>query len=281
MLIFFLLLLLILSIAVLLQERLLNSVILLGVFSLISSVIYFLVGAPDVAVTEGAIGVDFVTFIYVLALSDQGKLHVLAEEIPPFLYQEKGELKGIEFEILNDFADSLDLNLEVEFVDHDRLVSGDGKKIANIFAGAYVRRYSGRSNILLTESFHREKIAKVESVDREGKMGTLFGIEPSLLPDKESKDLLNFPSLDTLVRAYNRKQIAGFIADSARVTEALKRIDASLQPQSEITNLGDVEYCFAVTGEEEELKEQLDEYLRKMKDSTELNTLISEHIRGK
>ncbi|MFB6214424.1 MAG: Na(+)/H(+) antiporter subunit B [Candidatus Bipolaricaulia bacterium] len=104
MLILFSLLLLGLSVAVLLQKRLLNAVILLGVFSLVSSVIYFWVGAPDVAVTEGAIGVAFVTFIYVLALSDQGKLHVIAEEVPPFLFQEKGELQGVELEILRGFA---------------------------------------------------------------------------------------------------------------------------------------------------------------------------------
>src|SRR6056297_3222685 len=123
MLTFFLLLLLALSISVVLQRRLLNAVILLGVFSLTSSTIYFLAGAPDVAVTEGAIGVAFVTFIYVLALSDQGKLHVIAEEVPPFLFQEKGELKGAELEILRGFAKKVDLDLEIEFVDHKELTS--------------------------------------------------------------------------------------------------------------------------------------------------------------
>src|SRR6056297_2711687 len=113
MLTFFLLLLLALSISVVLQRRLLNAVILLGVLSLTSSVIYFLVGAPDVAVTEGAIGVAFVTFIYVLALSDQGKLHVVTEEIPPFFYQDKGRIQGIEYEILQQLADQLSLDLEV------------------------------------------------------------------------------------------------------------------------------------------------------------------------
>lgn len=281
MLIFFLILLFALSIAVLFQKRLLNSVILLGVFSLVSSVIYYFAGAPDVAVTEGAIGVAFVTFIYVLALSDQGKLHVLAEEIPPFLFQEKGKLKGIEYEILEEFANSMDLDLEVEFVSHEKLISQSSNQIADIVAGAFLKDFSSSSNLSTTKSFHKEQLAKVKSTNRKGEIGTLHGISPPESTGKGADKFEIFSSLDDLVKAYSKKRIAGFVADSARITSALKKIDAPLQSESEITKIGEVEYCFALANTEDDLRKQLNQHLNKMRNSRKLDRLLSNYIGGK
>lgn len=305
MIIFFVLLLLALSLAVLLQNRLLNAVVLLGVFSLISSVVYFLIGAPDVAVTEGAIGVAFVTFIYVLALSDQGKLHVISEEVHPFLYQEKGELRGIEFEILQGFADEIGLELEVEFVSHQELASLIGGRRADVLAGAYFPGYLPPEGLSNTLSYDRGRLTKVvRSGYEKGRVGILSEIEA--LGDLQVKDrdyeeedpmkigdmrtvtrqqditraeLVLFDTFTDLIRAYNDGDIKAFIADSGRVSNALYRIDTTLREESEIVLIGGIEYCFAVSAEEDNLLDQLNNYITELRNSGKLEEFMDKHIR--
>lgn len=285
MLILFSLLLLGLSVTVLLQDRLLNAVILLGVFSLLSSVVYFLVGAPDVAVTEGAIGVAFVTFIYVLALSDQGKLHVIAEEVPSFLFQEKGELQGVELEILRDFAEEIDLDLEIEFVDHQELTSLIGGRRADMIAGAYFPGYLPSDGLSDSRSYYRGQLTKIHlSSPEEEKIGVLREIEPTDLPEVDEDDFdyfdfTYFNSLDEMVRAYNEGRIGGFVADSGRMSTALYRINTPLREESEIVTIGKVEYGFAVSSDEEELLEQLNDYLLESARSGEIDDLLSDYFR--
>ncbi len=277
---FALLLLLGLSLAVLLQERLLNAVILLGVFSLLSSVVYFLVGAPDVAVTEGAIGVAFVTFIYVLALSDQGKLHVIAEEVPSFFFQEKGELQGVELEILRGFAKEIGLELEVEFVGRRELSSLIGGRRADIIAGAYFPGYLSPEGLSNSRSYHRGQLMKIHRPSpEEEEIGLLAETEPSELPDLEEENYTYFDSLEELIRAYDAGRIGGFVADSGRMSNALYRINTSLREKSEVVSLGEVEYGFAVSAGEEELLEQLNDYLLESARSGEIDGLLADHFR--
>ncbi|WP_020611920.1 Na(+)/H(+) antiporter subunit B [Sediminispirochaeta bajacaliforniensis] len=58
----------IVSITALLAKRLLVSVILMSVFSLLSALLFYLCDAPDVAITEAAVGAGVSTFIYVWAI---------------------------------------------------------------------------------------------------------------------------------------------------------------------------------------------------------------------
>lgn len=291
MLVGFTLLLLGLAIAVLIQERLLNAVILLGVFSLISSAIYFLVGAPDLAVTEGAIGVAFVTFIYVLALSDQGKLHVIAEEVPPFLFQEKGELQGAELEILRGFAEDSSLELEVEFVSPEELSSKVGGRRADLVAGAYFPGYLPGKNLQATVSFNEARLTRVRL---SGEAGGKIGVLPELSFVKEklegsrengefgritSDDLVKFESLEGLVEAYNDGEISGFFADSGRVSNALYRINTQLRERSETAAVGEINYCFAVSSEDQELLDSLNDYLKNLKRRSEVDELLDRYFR--
>jgi len=280
MLILFLVLLLGLSVAVLLQERLLNAVILLGVFSLLSSVVYFLIGAPDVAVTEGAIGVAFVTFIYVLALSDQGKLHVIAEEVPAFLYQEQGELRGAELKILRGFAEEINMELEVEFVGHGELTSLIGGRRADMIAGAYFSGYLSPEGLNDSRSYHRGQLARIRrSKEEKGDIGVLTETEILETQDESGRDLVRFESLEEMVKAYDAGQIWGFVADSGRMSSSLYRLNTPLREESEISTLGEVEYRFAVSAGEEELLEQLNSYLGELARRGKLDDLLSEHFR--
>ena len=291
MLVGFTLLLLGLAIAVLTQERLLNAVILLGVFSLISSAIYFLVGAPDLAVTEGAIGVAFVTFIYVLALSDQGKLHVIAEEVPPFLFQEKGELRGAELEILRGFAEDSSLDLEVEFVSPEELSSKVGGRRADLVAGACFQGYLSGANLKDTVSFNEARLTRVTlSGEAGGKVGVLP--EVSFVEEQLAKtginrgfdggksfELVKFESLEDLVDAYNDGEISGFFADSGRVSNALYRINTPLREKSETASVGKINYCFAVSSEDQELLDSLNDYLKSLKRRSEVDELLDRYFR--
>ncbi|MBS3737346.1 transporter substrate-binding domain-containing protein [Candidatus Bipolaricaulota bacterium] len=286
MLILFTFLLLGLSVAVLLQDRLLNAVILLGVFSLLSSVVYFVVGAPDVAVTEGAIGVAFVTFIYVLALSDQGKLHVIAEEVPSFLFQEKGELRGVELEILRDFSEEIDLDLEIEFVDHQELTSLIGGRRADMIAGAYFPGHLPSDGLSDSRSYHQGQLTKIHLSSQEGEeeIGVLREFESEELTELTEEDFASFDStyfnsLDEMIREYNEGRIDGFVADSGRMSTALYRINSPLREESEIVTIGKVEYGFAVSSGEEELLEQLNDYLLESARSGKIDDLLSDYFR--
>ena len=100
------------------QRRRLAAVIGMGLFSLVLAATYLLHSAPDVAVTEAAIGAALVTVIYVLAIRRTGRLLVVADEVPGLLAVEGGKLVGIEVEILDGFARRLGLDLSIQVVPH-------------------------------------------------------------------------------------------------------------------------------------------------------------------
>ena len=72
--IFVLLLLHIVTAAMALQSRdLVNSVIYMAVFGLLSSLFFFHLHAPDVALTEAAVGAGVSTFIYIWLVHKIGR----------------------------------------------------------------------------------------------------------------------------------------------------------------------------------------------------------------
>ena len=67
-----LMLLLVLSILALGFRNLLSSVILLGVFSLICALLFFVLNAPDLAIAEAAVGAGVSTALFVRAVRRTG-----------------------------------------------------------------------------------------------------------------------------------------------------------------------------------------------------------------
>jgi len=55
----------ILGVLVFFIRNLFTAVILMAVFSLISSLLFFVLHAPDVALTEAAVGAGITTFLYI------------------------------------------------------------------------------------------------------------------------------------------------------------------------------------------------------------------------
>lgn len=64
----FLIALVVLAIVALNTKKLRRAVVYLGVFSLVSSFVYLLYGAPDVAIAEAIIGSTITTVLYLVAL---------------------------------------------------------------------------------------------------------------------------------------------------------------------------------------------------------------------
>lgn len=62
------------------QKDLLYAVIATGIISLILSILYFLLQAPDVALTEAAIGVALTTIIFVITIRNTERMEVEADK---------------------------------------------------------------------------------------------------------------------------------------------------------------------------------------------------------
>lgn len=62
----------VIALTALLTRALLVSVILMSVFSLVSALLFYLCDAPDVAITEAAVGAGVSTLIYVWAVHKTG-----------------------------------------------------------------------------------------------------------------------------------------------------------------------------------------------------------------
>ena len=58
----------VLALFTLLSKDLIKAVLFLAVFSLLSALVFFLLHAPDVALTEAAVGAGLSTFVYVWAI---------------------------------------------------------------------------------------------------------------------------------------------------------------------------------------------------------------------
>ena len=86
MLIVFLIMLVILALVALEIKNLLNAVIVLGAFSLILSLIFYYLHAPDIAIAEAAIGSGFTTVIFLLAIKKRGILIMLTYPHSRFFY---------------------------------------------------------------------------------------------------------------------------------------------------------------------------------------------------
>ena len=112
------------------RRRRLAAVVAMGVYSLIISAVYAFAGAPDVAITEAAIGAALVTFIYILAIRKTGRLVVIGDSAPGLLFREGDRILGLEYEILSGFARHLGLDLVVRFLPRtdveEALLRGDG-----------------------------------------------------------------------------------------------------------------------------------------------------------
>ena len=62
----------VLGVITLVSKDMITSVILLAVISLFSSLLFFILHAPDVALTEAAVGAGLSTFLYIWIIKETG-----------------------------------------------------------------------------------------------------------------------------------------------------------------------------------------------------------------
>jgi putative multicomponent Na+:H+ antiporter subunit B len=89
------------------EERILAAVIARGILGIAAALLYTLLGAPDVAVTEALMGALLVTLLYVVVFKRSGEFRVGCLELSPLVETLPGrgeELDGLDVAFLRAFA---------------------------------------------------------------------------------------------------------------------------------------------------------------------------------
>ncbi len=124
-----------LAVLALTRRRLLWGIAVLGVQSLVLAGLYFSLAAPDVALTEAAIGFGLVTFVYLLAIRRTGKIVVAAVACPPLLYPEGDRAAGLVWELLRLLGHRTHRELELRWVERDEVAGLLASSEADLAAG--------------------------------------------------------------------------------------------------------------------------------------------------
>ncbi len=237
------------------RARRLTAVVAMGLFSFVIAAVYLLSHAPDVGLTEAAIGAGLVTFIYVLAIRKTGRLVILADEAPGLLSREKEGITGLEWEILSGFARELGLDPVVRFLPRPEVGRALRRGEGDIGAGGIVD-------------------AGVEEglVATPGYLPTaLFEIAPEK-PGPRGRGFEYFAELSEAVR---RREPVQATVDLARFM-SLARGNLS---GYRVTRRGDGRsYVFLLSADQGELHRRLCDYLDGIRESGRLDELVRRYL---
>ncbi len=239
------------------QRRRLSAVIGMGLFSLVLAATYLFAHAPDVAITETAIGAALVTFTYVLAIRKTGRLVIVCDEVPRLLASEGDMIVGLEQEILSGFSRELGLDLVVRIVPRDDVRPSLMRGEADIGAGGIIREVQNKE-ALITAEYLPSALYRVSS----GEMrGPKRGVHEEYFED--------------VLEAIREHRPISVTLDLARFL-AVSRINLSGYDVERIE--GDFSYGFLISPDQPELLDQLDEYLERISGSGELERMIGRHL---
>ena len=240
------------------QRRRLAAIIGMGLLSLVLAGVYLLSHAPDVAITEVAIGAALVTFVYVLAIRKTGRLVVVSDEVPGLLCREGASLIGLEHEILTGFARHLGLDLAVRFLPSAEVQGALIRGEADIGAGGIVGtdddRFLSTPGHLPTALFHIA-LADVEAP-----------------PSSKQRQEGYFSDVLEAVRAGERR---AYTLDLARFV-ALSRLNLSEYTVARLE--GSPSYTFLLAPDRQTLYHQFVAYLDRLKESKELARMIQRYF---
>ncbi len=240
------------------QRRRLTAVMGMGLFSLVLAATYLFYNAPDVAITETAIGAALVTFIYVLAIRKTGRLVVVCDEAPRLVSYEGGGIVGLEQEILSGFARELGLDLVVRIVPCDDVSAALKRGEADIGGGGIIREVCDQSG-LMTVGFLPSALYRVSG-----------GIVKDAKHLRENEEYFE----DTL-EAIREQRPLSMTLDLARFLAA-SRLNLSNYDVERIE--GEFSYCFLVSQDQPELLIQLNAYLERLTESGEMERLIERYM---
>ena len=248
-----LLLLPVLAIFSLSQRRRLTAVMGMGLFSLVLAATYLFSHAPDVAITETAIGAALVTFTYVLAIRKTGRLVVVCDEAPRLVSREGGKIVGLEEEILAGFARELGLDLVVRIVPRDDVSAVLGRGEADIGGGGIIGEVRDKAE-LATVGFLPSALYRVSG----GRMSDV-------------KHRMEEEYFEDTLEAIRERRPVSVTLDLARFLAA-SRLNLSGYNVERVE--GEFSYCFLVSSDQPELLSQLNAYLERLTKSNEMERLI-------
>ncbi len=242
------------AVVALTQRRRLPAIVGMGLFSFLLAVVYLLLHAPDVALTEATIGVGLITAIYVLAIRRTGRLAVVGDEAPGLFAREGDRIVGLEHEILERFARHLGLDLSVQLVPHgdvaDLVRSGE----ADIGAGGWV--LGGEAGVLVTRPHLDTALFTVGGAEAETGKGVPRVEYEGYFADLEPPSLYTTETPITL-------DLARFLA--------VRRSDV---PDESVTRHPQPRgYVFVVNGRRRDLLSALDAYIERLRETGELDRL--------
>lgn len=259
-----------LAVFALTRRRLLWGVIGVGAHSLSLAGVYFLLAAPDVALTEAAIGFALVTFVYLLALRRTGKLVVAAAEAPPLLYTEGERAVGLEWEILERLSHRLHRDLEVLWVPRAEVSPLLGAGEADLAAGGFLPT-SHEEDLLLSRPLVPTNLVMIRAGP--GPLGAVAG-------DRGEEHLPRgghtFEDPEALAAALAKGAVGGAIVDLLRLRgwHLRGRLgEAEVEPVEE-----GLAFRFAVAPGEDVVHQELRELLGEMEESGELEALIRRYL---
>ncbi len=262
-----------LAVFALTRQRLLWGVIGVGAHSLALAGVYLLLAAPDVALTEAAVGFALVTFVYLLALRRTGRLVVAATEAPPLLYMENERVMGLEWEILKRFGRWLHRDVEVLWVPRAELrrllTSGEAELAAGGFLPGEEDTALRTTRMLIPTRMLRVRVP--------GRRGPVVAVRGDRGADLLPKRGTTVDSAEDLAEAMDSGVASGAVIDALRLWMWRMRgfgKDWEVRPAEE-----DLGFRMAVAPENEELHRDLECFLAELAASGELETLVERYLR--
>ncbi|MGY4707180.1 hydrogenase subunit MbhD domain-containing protein [Candidatus Bipolaricaulota sp. J31] len=256
-----------LAVVALTRRRLLWGVAVLGVHSLVLAAVYFSLAAPDVALTEAAIGFGLVTFVYLLAIRRTGKIVVAAVECPPLLYPVGEGASGLLWELLRLLSTRTHRELELRWVERDEVRGLLSSSEADLAAGDILPA-SG-------EQFPRVDVlpTRILLVRRDaGPVGAVRGSrEAELLPAGGR----TFTRRGTLLAALERGELGGVVVNLLELRALYlggKLRDAEVEP------LENVDFAVLFAPDEEELARTLKEIVEELRAGDEWDELVRRYL---
>ena len=275
MLIVFLIMLPLLALVALEIKNLLSAVIILGSFSLVLSLVFYYLHAPDVAIAEAAIGSGFATVIFLIAIKKKGVLIILTYPHSRFFYYDvKDYPAGFDYDILSLFARKLGIELEVRCIQDwqdliPQLISGEGDII-----GAGMTRLENRmKQIYFSDGYFPTKVVIVTNKENTA-LNSLSDLKNKIVTSTKGTSYLsalqliegiqidtNFNDPNTLLQAVSEGKVNAVAVD---LTETV--IGHVVYPNLKIvdTITGMQQYGYGVSKNKPELLTKLNSFLKEI-----------------
>lgn len=248
------------------QKRLLWGILGVGAHSLTLAGLYLALSAPDVALTEAAVGFGLVTLIYLLALRRTGKLVVAACPLYPLLYPEGERIAGLEWEILERFSRWCHRDLEIIWVPRGEIPRLLQIGEAHLGAGGFLP--GPEDKVLFSRPIVATKLVCLRL--NEGPLGAVAG-EPG-----QEMASVTYEDATELARALARGEISGAVVDLLRQREwQLHRLVSN---EGSTVVAEEKWFRFAIAPDERELWIGLEEFLSELERSGILEELRRRYL---